>query len=204
MASLFVLVTTAVVLRIAGWLGVTPLTSWRAVGRTSSSVMLLFTGSSHFSSMKDDFVAMLPEPVPKDVRIIYLTGLAEIAGAIGLLIPNTRRAAGMALVVQLADVPRQRQRRASGHPPARKAADGLMAASADATALHRRDLADGDQRAAERGEEQADPLPTLKRRLRASARAPCGNPGALSRRTGHASLVTPPSLFKGTLDARRG
>jgi uncharacterized membrane protein len=64
--------------------------------------MLLFTGSSHFSSMKDDFVAMLPEPVPKDVRIIYLTGLAEIAGAIGLLIPNTRRAAGMALVVQLA------------------------------------------------------------------------------------------------------
>ena len=102
MASLFVLVLTALVLRIAGWLGVTPLSSWRAVGRTSSSVMLLFTGSSHFSSMKDDFVAMLPEPVPKDVRIIYLTGLAEIAGAIGLLIPHTRRAAGMALVVQLA------------------------------------------------------------------------------------------------------
>jgi uncharacterized membrane protein len=100
--SLFVLALTAVVLRVAGWLGVTPLTSWRAVGRTSSSVMLLFTGSSHFSSMRDDFVAMLPEPVPKDVRVIYLTGLAEIAGAIGLLIPNTRRAAGVALVVQLA------------------------------------------------------------------------------------------------------
>ena len=102
MASLFVLVITAVVLRVAGWLGVTPPTSWRAVGRTSSSVMLLFTGSSHFSSMKDDFVAMLPESLAKDVRIIYLTGLAEIAGAIGLLIPKTRRAAGTALVVQLA------------------------------------------------------------------------------------------------------
>jgi uncharacterized membrane protein len=101
-ASLFVLVLTALVLRLAGWLGVRPLSSWRAVGRTSSSVMLLFTGSSHFSSTKDDFVAMLPEPVPKDVRVIYLTGLAEIAGAIGLLIPNTRRAAGLALVVQLA------------------------------------------------------------------------------------------------------
>jgi uncharacterized membrane protein len=101
-ASLFVLVLTAVVLRIAGWLGVRPLRSWRAVGRTSSSVMLLFTGSSHFSSMKDDFVAMLPEPVPRDVRIIYLTGLAEIAGAIGLLLPKTRRAAGIALIVQLA------------------------------------------------------------------------------------------------------
>jgi uncharacterized membrane protein len=101
-ASLFVLVLTAIVLRTAGWLGVRPLGSWIAVGRTSSSVMLLFTGSSHFSSMKDDFVAMLPEPVPKNVRIIYLTGLAEIGGAIGLLLPKTRRAAGIALVVQLA------------------------------------------------------------------------------------------------------
>jgi uncharacterized membrane protein len=161
-ASLFVLVITAVVLRIAGWLGVAPLTSWRAVGRTSSSVMLLFTGSSHFSSMKDDFVAMLPEPVPKDVRIIYLTGLAEIAGAIGLLIPNTRRAAGMALVVQLAAMfPRQRQRRAQGHPAPRRAADGLVVASADAVAVHG-DLADGGRRAAQRGKDPADPLPTLK------------------------------------------
>ena len=40
--------------------------------------------------------------MPKDLRIIYFTGLTEIAGAIGLLIPKTRRAAGIALVVQLA------------------------------------------------------------------------------------------------------
>ena len=64
--------------------------------------MLLFTGSSHFSSMKHDFVAMLPRPLPKDVRIIYLTGLTEIAGAIGMLIARTRRAAGLGLVIQLA------------------------------------------------------------------------------------------------------
>ena len=102
MASLFVLVITAVALRMAGWLGVARLTSWREVGRASSSAMLVFTGSSHFSPMKHDFVAMLPERVPKDLRIIYLTGLAEIAGAIGLLIPKTRRAAGIALTAQLA------------------------------------------------------------------------------------------------------
>ena len=82
MASLFVLVTTAVVLRIAGWLGVTPLTSWRAVGRTSSSVMLLFTGSSHFSSMKDDFVAMvsheLRSPLSAIIGAAKTLGRAEI------------------------------------------------------------------------------------------------------------------------------
>ena len=102
MASLFVFAISAVALRIAGWLGVARLTSWGAVGRASSSAMLLFTGSSHFSSLKHDFLAMLPKPVPKDLRVIYLTGLTEIAGAIGLLIPRTRRAAGIGLVVQLA------------------------------------------------------------------------------------------------------
>lgn len=102
MASLSVFVISAVTLRIAGWLGFAPLRSWEAVGRSSSSAMLLFTGSSHFSSLKHDFVAMLPEPLPKDLRIIYFTGMTEIAGAIGLLIPRTRRAAGIGLVVQLA------------------------------------------------------------------------------------------------------
>ena len=102
MASLFVLVITALALRVASWLGIAPPTSWRAIGRASSSAMLLFTGSSHFSPMKHDFVAMLPERMPKDVRIIYATGLTEIAGAAGLLIPRTRRAAGWALVAQLA------------------------------------------------------------------------------------------------------
>jgi uncharacterized membrane protein len=104
MASLFVLAITAALLRMAGLLGVERLASWRPVGRTSSSATLLFSGASHFSSMKEDFMAILPEPLPKDVRIICLTGLAEVAGAIGLLIPKTRRAAGIALVVQLAAI----------------------------------------------------------------------------------------------------
>ena len=102
MASLFVFVISAITLRLSGWLGVARLRSWQTVGRASSSAMLLFTGSSHFSALKHDFVAMLPQPLPKDVRIIYLTGLTEIAGAIGMLIPRFRRAAGIGLVVQLA------------------------------------------------------------------------------------------------------
>ena len=102
MASLVVLVVTAVALRVAGWLGIAGLASWRAIGRGASAAMLLFTGASHFSPMKHNFVAMLPERVPRDLRIIYATGLTEIAGAIGLLIPRTRRAAAAALVVQLA------------------------------------------------------------------------------------------------------
>jgi uncharacterized membrane protein len=39
--------------------------------------------------------------LPDGLWIIYLSGLFEIAGAIGLLIPQTRRLAGLALVLLL-------------------------------------------------------------------------------------------------------
>jgi uncharacterized membrane protein len=63
---------------------------------------LLFTGTSHFSSLKHDFVAMIPDPLPDGLWVIYLTGVFEIAGAVGLLIPQTRRLAGICLVLLMA------------------------------------------------------------------------------------------------------
>jgi uncharacterized membrane protein len=63
--------------------------------------MFLFTGASHFTSMKYDFAAMIPAPLPNDLWVIYLTGVLEIAGAIGLLIPRTRKLAGICLVLLL-------------------------------------------------------------------------------------------------------
>lgn len=63
--------------------------------------MFLFTGATHFSPMKADYAAMIPEPLPKSVRLIYLTGLLQIACALGLLTPRLRRLAGIGLVAQL-------------------------------------------------------------------------------------------------------
>lgn len=63
--------------------------------------MFLFTSTAHFTGMKHDLAAMMPEPLPEGLWIIYLTGLFEIAGAIGLLIPRTRRLAGICLVLLL-------------------------------------------------------------------------------------------------------
>jgi uncharacterized membrane protein len=63
--------------------------------------MFLITSSAHFTGMKYDLAAMLPEPLPDGLWIIYLTGVFEIAGAIGLLIPRTRRLAGIGLVLLL-------------------------------------------------------------------------------------------------------
>ena len=82
-------------------LGVKRLSSWRHAGLGALAIMFLFTSTAHFSGMKHDLAAMMPEPLPDGLWIIYLTGVFEIAGAIGLLVPRTRRLAGICLVLLL-------------------------------------------------------------------------------------------------------
>ena len=101
MVSLFVFAISFLLLRGAGLLGVERLSSWRVAGRGALVIMFLFTGTSHFTSMKYDFAAMIPPPLPNDLWVIYLTGVLEIAGAVGLLIPRTRKLAGICLVLLL-------------------------------------------------------------------------------------------------------
>ena len=100
MVSLLVLLASFI-LRGVGLLGVEWLSSWRGAGRGALAIMFLFTGTSHFTSMKYDFAAMIPDPMPDGLWVIYLTGVFEIAGAIGLLLPQTRRLAGICLVLLL-------------------------------------------------------------------------------------------------------
>jgi uncharacterized membrane protein len=102
MISLFVLVVSFILLRGVGWLGVHGLSSWRVAGRGALVIMFLFTGASHFTSMKHDFAAMIPDALPDGLWVVYLTGVFEIAGAIGLLVPRTRWLAGMCLALLLA------------------------------------------------------------------------------------------------------
>ena len=66
--------------------------------------MFLVTSTAHFTGMKYDLAAMMPEPLPDGLWVIHLTGVFEIAGAIGLLIPRTRRLAGVCLVLLLVAV----------------------------------------------------------------------------------------------------
>ncbi len=45
------------------------------------------------------FVKIVPSFVPSPETIVWFTGLCEIAGSIGLLIPSLRRAAGIGLAL---------------------------------------------------------------------------------------------------------
>jgi uncharacterized membrane protein len=104
MAALFVLVVSFLLLRGLGLLGVRRLSSWREAGLIAVVIMFLFTGATHFTAMKHDYAAMLPGPLSGNLGIIYLTGVLEIAGAVGLLIPQIRRLAGICLVLYLVAV----------------------------------------------------------------------------------------------------
>ena len=99
MEAVFVLVISFILLRGVGWLGVERLSTWKDAGRGAVVIMFLFTGVSHFTSLKHDFAAMIPAPMPNGLWVIYLTGVFEIAGTIGLLIPRVRRLAGICLVL---------------------------------------------------------------------------------------------------------
>jgi uncharacterized membrane protein len=99
MAVLIVLFASLLVYRAAGALGVEWLDSWQTATRYALSTMLLFTASAHFTRMRDDLVRMMPPSFPWPRALVFFTGLCEIAGAVGLMLPSTRRAAGFALIL---------------------------------------------------------------------------------------------------------
>ena len=74
---------------------------WPDAVRIGLAVMFMFTGASHFSSLRTDLAAMIPPPFTGSVGIVYVTGVLELAGAVGLLVPKIYRVAALCLVVML-------------------------------------------------------------------------------------------------------
>lgn len=99
MLVLLILIISIFVFRGLGFAGVPSLASWPAAARDGLAVTLLLTASGHFTPMKEDLVCMTPSWVPKPRAMVFFTGLCEIGGAIGLVVPVLQRAAGIALIV---------------------------------------------------------------------------------------------------------
>ena len=99
MLVLLILIGSCLVFRGLGYAGIAAFATWQASARNALAVMLLFTSVAHFTSMKEDFVRMMPQWIPRPRAMVFFTGLCEIAGAIGLLVPGLRRAAAVSLIV---------------------------------------------------------------------------------------------------------
>jgi uncharacterized membrane protein len=58
----------------------------------------MFGGVAHFTQT-DFFAAIVPDFIPYPREIALITGVTDIAGALGILWPRTRRIAGYALIL---------------------------------------------------------------------------------------------------------
>ena len=98
MIVLVVFLLSLLIYRGIGAMGVDALATWPAATRYALATMLVLTASAHFTKMKEDLIRMVPSWVPWPRAIVYLTGVCELAGAVGLLVPSLRLAAGIALI----------------------------------------------------------------------------------------------------------
>lgn len=87
--------------RAVGALGVEQLADWQAATRYGLAVMFLFTGGSHFIGVRQDLIRMVPPSLPMPGALVTLTGLLELAGAMGLVLPALQRAAAYCLIALL-------------------------------------------------------------------------------------------------------
>ncbi|HEX5702532.1 MAG TPA: DoxX family protein [Pyrinomonadaceae bacterium] len=68
--------------------------------RVGLSLFFIFTGVGHFIRTPE-MAAMLPLSVPYRTALVYLTGVLELLGAIGVWIPRLTRLTGFLLILML-------------------------------------------------------------------------------------------------------
>ncbi len=72
----------------------------RTVSRYLLAAAFILAGVNHFRS-PEVYLAMMPPWLPAHELLNRISGAAEIAGGIGVLIPSTRRAAAIGLILLL-------------------------------------------------------------------------------------------------------
>lgn len=104
--TVIVLLVATLAFRLLGALGVARFATWRVSAGHGLAVMLVMTASAHFvpadvTFMPNhaDMVAMVPPFVPFPALMVYLTGVLELAGAVGLVLEGTRKAAAICLAL---------------------------------------------------------------------------------------------------------
>ena len=101
MAPLIALAVSVLIFWIAGRTGVTVFQDLRFVLRAALAVMFFLTASAHWGRRRPDLIRMVPPAFPRPDLLVTITGVLEILGAIGLLLPSTARASSICLILLL-------------------------------------------------------------------------------------------------------
>jgi uncharacterized membrane protein len=94
MVPFFTLALGSLAARVVGWLGVDYVDGWPAAVAVGLAAMFAMTGVAHFvQPLRGDMIAIVPPRLPAAALLVAVTGVLELLGVIGLLIPVTRVAA---------------------------------------------------------------------------------------------------------------
>src|SRR5690625_8020567 len=86
--------------------------SWPSALRVGLSAMFFMTGITHFVLLREDLVAMVPPFLPAPELLVTLTGVLELAGAVGLLLKRSEeRRVGKECRSRWAREPGEKERR---------------------------------------------------------------------------------------------
>ena len=101
MIPFIVLLIAALLLRGIGAAGVALFNNWIWCLRGALAVMFLLTASAHWGRQRADLIAMVPRAFRRPDLMVSATGVLEILGAVGLLIPATAPVAAACLAMLL-------------------------------------------------------------------------------------------------------
>ena len=100
MVPAVVLVVVTLSARLAGWVGFGYPGTWAAATAVGLAAMFVVTGVTHFvPPRRAGLVAIVPPRLPAPGLLVTITGILELLGAAGLVIPLTRVAAAVCLFV---------------------------------------------------------------------------------------------------------
>jgi len=100
MAVLLTLVFGSLAARVVGWLGVDYVDSWPRAIAIGLAAMFVMTGVAHFvQPLRGAMIAIVPPRLPAPALLVTATGVLELLGAVGLLLPATRVAAAICLLL---------------------------------------------------------------------------------------------------------
>jgi uncharacterized membrane protein len=103
MAPLIVMLAVGLFARAIGAIGVwSTADSWRDSLRIGLAVMFVFTAVSHFHPRtRQDLIRMVPVSLPAPSLLVTATGVLELMGTVGLLVPQLLTVAACGLIALL-------------------------------------------------------------------------------------------------------
>jgi uncharacterized membrane protein len=101
MAPLIVLIALFGFFYVLGSVWLPAQFDWLTSLRFALAGMFLLTASAHWGKRRQDLIAMVPPAFPRPDLLVTVTGVLEIAGAVGLMLPIAAPYAALGLCFML-------------------------------------------------------------------------------------------------------